>query len=306
MVVIASRNAVFTTIRARQMRERGDAAVVHSRGSGRTRVAREALRWGERSGRWRRIDRQLYPEGSDDPNAFDRARARVLATGGVANGRLAGVLYGLDGVTGPDEHPLRRRVLPEHRIVVVEGIRCTDGLQTVVDLASDLDDVRWEQALESALRKRLTSVCDIEAALLGPGRARTPGVRRMRRVLAARPKAAPPTESLLETLMVQLVRGIEQLPDPARPHEVVDPYGSFVARVDLSWPELGLFLELAGQHHEAQPVYDPRRETAVVAATGWLPGRFTWRELVSVPMTTARRLVALAEQARRRPVQKGT
>jgi hypothetical protein len=265
-------------------------------------LTREALRWGERRGRWRRIDRQVYAEGSHDPDTFDRARARVLATGGVASGRLAGVLHGLDGVTAPDERPLRRRLLPERRIVVVDGLRCTDGLQTLVDLAADLADPAWEQALESALRKRLTSIGDIDAALSGLGRTRTPGVRRMRRVLAARPDGAPPTESLLETLMVQLVRGVEGLPEPERQHEVVDQCGSFVARVDLSWPDLGLFLELDGQHHEGQPVYDSRRETAVVAATGWLPGRFTWREVASIPTTTARRLVALAEQARRRPI----
>ena len=45
-----------------------------------------------------------------------------------------------------------------------------------------------------------------------------------------------------------------------------------------------------------------RRETAVVAATGWLPGRFTWYEIVYVPRTTARRVVGLVEQARRRPL----
>jgi very-short-patch-repair endonuclease len=49
--------------------------------------------------------------------------------------------------------------------------------------------------------------------------------------------------------------------------------GLFVARVDLCKPEIGLFLELDGQHHKDQPVYDARRETAVVAATGMLPGR---------------------------------
>lgn len=252
-------------------------------------LTREALRWGERLGRCRRIDRQVYAEGADDPNAFDRARARVLSTGGVASGRLAALLHGLDGVTAPDERPLRRRRLPRHRIVVIDGICCTDGLQTLIDLAGDLDDLRWEQALESALRNRLTSIGDIEAALPGLGGARTPGVRRMRRVLAARPDGAPPTESLLETLMVQLIRGIDGLPEPTRQHEVVDQQGSFVARVDLAWPELGLFLELDGQHHKGQPEYDARRETAVVAATGWLPGRFTWREVVSIPTTTARR-----------------
>jgi hypothetical protein len=186
--------------------------------------------------------------------------------------------------------------------VVIDGLRCTDGLQTLADLAADLDALRWEQALESALRKRLTAIADIEGALPALGRARTPGVRRMCRVLAARPDGAPSTESLLETLMVQLVRGVGGSPEPIRQHEVVDECGSFVARVDLSWPELGLFLELDGQQHQGQPVYDARRETAVVAATGWLPGRFTWREVVSIPTTTARRLAALTGQARRRRI----
>jgi very-short-patch-repair endonuclease len=73
------------------------------------------------------------------------------------------------------------------------------------------------------------------------------------------------------------------------------------ARVDLAWPDLGLFVELDGQHHKDQPVYDSRRETAVVAATGWRCGRFTWTEVVRVPTATARRLADLANQARRRP-----
>jgi len=158
----------------------------------------------------------------------------------------------------------------------------------------------WEQAFESALRTRLTSVAEIEAALPELGRARTPGTRRIRRVLGLRPDGAPPTESLLETLMVQLVRGVDGLPDPIRQHELFGDHGSFVARVDLAWPELGLFVELDGQHHAGQPIHDARRETAIVAATGWLPGRFTWHEVVRVPRSTARRVAALAKQARGR------
>ena len=53
---------------------------------------------------------------------------------------------------------------------------------------------------------------------------------------------------------------------------------------------------------EFTPVYDARRETAVVAATGWLCGRFTWHEVRHLPTITTRRLGAIAEQARRRPV----
>jgi len=124
-------------------------------------------------------------------------------------------------------------------------------------------------------------------------------------VLGARPSGAPPTESLLETLMVQLVRTVDALPDPVRQYEVLSADGDFVARVDLCWPCIGLFLELDGEHHKDQPRYDARRETAVIAATGWMPGRFTWHEVVHLPHTTSRRLAALADQARRRPVNRG-
>jgi hypothetical protein len=34
----------------------------------------------------------------------------------------------------------------------------------------------------------------------------------------------------------------------------------------------------------------------------WLCGRFTWTEVVRFPRSTARRLAALVEQARRRPL----
>ena len=117
-----------------------------------------------------------------------------------------------------------------------------------------------------------------------------------------RPDGAPATESLLETLMVQIARLVTWLPPPRRQVDVFDRWGQFVARVDLAWPELGLFIELDGQHHEGQPVYDASRETAVVAATGWLCGRFTWDECTQRRLHTARRLDGIASQARRRPM----
>ena len=176
---------------------------------------------------------------------------------------------------------MRRRLEPE-RITTVAGLRCTDGRQTKIDLAGSLDDPVWEQALESALRKGLTSIDDLRKA--------------NERVMRMRPPGAPPTESLLETLMVQLIRTVPGLPDPVRQFR-----REGIARLDLAWPDLGLFVELDGQHHLGQPLYDARRETAVVAATGWLCGRFTWAEVVHMPNSTARRLAALAGQARRRP-----
>jgi hypothetical protein len=268
-------------------------------------LTRSALRWAEQDERWQKVDRGVWVEGPERVTELDRARAAVLATGAVASHHLAAVLYGLDSVgldgrwmTLPPSATSRRlrscrRDLALERIGFVAGVACTDGLQTMVDLAASLNDVVWEHALEAALRKRLTSPDDLRAVVTG----RAAGAVRARRVLDIRPAGAPPTESLLETLMVQLIRTVPALPEPVRQLWIE----AARARLDLAWPQLGLFVELDGEHHKDQPVYDARRETAVVAATGWLCGRFTWTEVVRVPRSTARRLGELSRRAAARP-----
>ena len=253
-------------------------------------LTKDALQWGERIGRWRRVQHGIYAEGPEPVTDLDRERAEVIAKATAARGGLAGVLHGCDSVE-LDGRPTRRTDLPPDRVVLIEGLPCADGLQTLVDLAATLDDDTWEQVLESALRKRLVTVDDLAGVPRSP---------RIRRVLARRPDGAPPTESLLETLALQLARTVPGLGEPVRQHVVRSRDGDFVARVDLCWPPVGVFFELDGQHHAGQPVYDARRETAVVAATGWLPGRFTWHEVTRIPRTTWRRMAELAARAAER------
>jgi hypothetical protein len=251
----------------------------------------------------------VYAIGPEPLEPLDAARAAVLAAGGVAERRLAGTLLGLDGVPLAVDVALpssrsgrragvRRRDIPPDRIIDIAGIRSTNALQTLLDLAAITDDLVWEQAYEAARRKKLVTRTDFER--LPP---RLQGAGRIHRVLAFSDERTPPTDSLLETLMIQLARTIPGLPAPTRQFVVLDRHGQFVARVDLVWLPFGLFTELDGQHHEGQPVHDARRETAVVAATGWLCGRFTWMEVARHPRATARRLEALVEQAKARPLR---
>jgi len=207
------------------------------------------------------------------------------------------VLHGLDSVW-LDGRPTRRDRLPTEWTIIVAGQPCADGLHTLVDLAAHLDDLRWEQGLESALRKGLLSLSELEDALPALGRSRVPGTTRIRRVLALRrPYGAQPTGSLLETHAVQLARHVPELRELERQYEIYDEHGVFVARLDLCRPEIGFFFELDGEQHKDQPVYDSLRETAVVAATGWLPGRFTWTECTRLPNHTKRRMRAVALRA---------
>ncbi|HVT75787.1 MAG TPA: DUF559 domain-containing protein [Acidimicrobiales bacterium] len=103
----------------------------------------------------------------------------------------------------------------------------------------------------------------------------------------------PPTESLLETLAVQLIREDPSIPPPTRQLEIYDKHGNFVARPDLCWPELGVFLELDGQHHKDQPVYDANRQNRIAIATGWRPGRYTWDQIKYAAKATLREIAAL-------------
>lgn len=272
-------------------------------------MTESTLKWAVKSGSIQRIARGVYLEGGDPSSQLERVLCLLAVTDGVACGSLAAALYELDSVplhppyvavksiSGSHRKKLIRRTFLSGGIKGVEGYLCTNGVQTLTQLAATVDDLIWEQALESALRKQLLVIADLETALSDIDFAHKAGLNRIRRVLALRPSDAPPTESLLETLMVQLIRKETSLPAPMRQVEVRDRYDQFVARIDLAWPEVGLFLELDGQHHKDQPVYDARRETAVVATKGWLPGRFTWHEVTRASKQTATRVRDIYNQA---------
>lgn len=270
-------------------------------------ITHSALKYGVRTGALQRLRRGIYLEGPEAPTPLEQALGVVIATDGIASGTLAGVFHQLDSinlygrvVTIPSDGSTRqpcvtRRDIPTCEITVIDGYKCTNAVRTMIDLAAILNDLQWEQALESALRKRHFQIAQLEAALEGMHKAR--GGNRIRRVLSVRPPGAPAAESLLEVLMVQLIRSEPRLPEPQRQVVVLSQWDAFVARVDLAWPEIGVFLELDGQHHKDQPVYDARRETAVVAAKGWLPARFTWHEITRAAKPTIWRLVEIFEKA---------
>ncbi|MEY2418563.1 MAG: hypothetical protein QOG90_1243 [Actinomycetota bacterium] len=273
-------------------------------------ITEDQLRWKVRSGACIDLGRGVYADGGEPATMLDRSIAGAIVSGGAVGGFAAAAMWdGLDldltGIEQPwftvaprssNKRDGARRTRLVGAIVDVNGVRVTDGLQTLIDLAAELDDTRWEHALEAALRKKLTTVTAVEAAVPLLGARRAKGAALIRRVLDRRPRGAPPTESLLETYAVQLIRAYG-LPEPIRQYRVYTSDGRFVARVDLCWPELGVFLELDGRGHDGQPVHDAARQTAVVAATGWLTVRATWRQVVYNQRATARDLAAVLAQA---------
>jgi hypothetical protein len=263
--------------------------------------SRSELAWAVKTGRLTRGAHAVYFEGPEPLGAYGKALAQQISSDGQLSSLVAAKHLGLDSIEIPERRvPRLRRTPVTPDLIQVKGIWCTAALQVIVDVAPLVDDLTLEQIIESAARKKLLDIGELIDIVPLLTTSRTAGAPRIKRVLALRPPGAPPTESLLETLMVQLARKTPGVPEPIRQVVVNDEHGEFVARVDLAWPDEEAFNELDGESHKHQPIYDAVRETNVVIATGWLPGRFTWTEVRWNPVPTGRRLARFIARARQR------
>jgi very-short-patch-repair endonuclease len=192
-------------------------------------------------------------------------------------------------VRGLATHEVSDLVVPE--IVVIDGLRCTDEIRTIIDYAAVVDDEHVERAIESLLRRHPEAeelLRDRARALARPGKS---GPSRVLRVLDRRP--AVPTDSDLETVYWQTLRhyGVEL---PVRQYPV-GPY-----KLDQAYPDIKLFIELDGWGaHGSREAFgrDRRRQNAVVAQD-WVPLRFTDSDVRHFGRRTA--FLTNAEVTRRR------
>lgn len=99
----------------------------------------------------------------------------------------------------------------------------------------------------------------------------------------------------------------QHLPAPIPNYPIVDHQGVEIARVDLAWPELGVFLEFDGKvkyescRREGESVTDcvireKQRESRICEITGWRCLRIVWSDLYR-PADVAARLRKLFRAA---------
>jgi len=146
-------------------------------------------------GRWIRVGRGVYGVVACDGGPFREVATQLLIAGDEATpvGRTAAALHGgldleWDGsvdivmprTSSGRRH--RRRTLTAEMVTTAGGLRATTVLQTVLDLAAELDDVPWGWVLEAAIRSKHISVSLVGDALGDSGRIDPAGVAR--RVLA--------------------------------------------------------------------------------------------------------------------------
>jgi predicted transcriptional regulator of viral defense system len=212
----------------------------------------------------------------------------------VASHRSAAALWNLAGgrrsmqeITCPRWRRARHAGLVVHETkafdsvdaTVIEGIPVTTPERTLLDLGAVCHVSIVEMALDAAEKRALVTLDSVRAAVRRLGRSGRNGVGTLRRLLDARSPDRKPTESEMETLMLQVIRR-NGLPEPVTQFEIRRA-GRFVARVDAAYPEWHIAIEYDSyEYHAGRKAHDKdnARRNLIVGA-GWLPVSATAEDL---------------------------
>jgi hypothetical protein len=235
-------------------------------------------------GRWLAVVDGVY-RIAGAPRSWEADVLAACWAGGTrasASHRSAAALYDLPGgcrdlieITCPRWKRARHAGLRMHEtlteldedVVLVKGIPCTNVERTLFDLAAPKQTKTLELAIDAALRRELTDLGALVDACDRLARRGRRGSTAFRSAVSSRtpsealPESAP--ERLLATALVA-----QGLPEPERQHVVRDLDGSFVARVDLAYPDAGILIEYESiEHHTGKVALlrDSARRNAVTA-----------------------------------------
>ena len=161
-----------------------------------------------------------------------------------------------------------RRLDPDD-IQLVDGIPVTCPERTILDLAWHFPRTKYlELVVQAARRKRLVTYESTKAVFERHARRGLRGVSALREVLEQWDPESRPTESEMETRLLQTLRDHE-LPEPTVQFDVCEPDGRLVARTDAAYPFARIAIEYdSKQEHsdEFQLARDAKRRNALQAA----------------------------------------
>ena len=231
----------------------------------------------------------------------------------LLSAQAAAALYGLDGFEPPvpitvNVGPCGPRAKGTRRVrhcgepVQILGLAVADIITTLFDLSVDLAPFwRWpgdpspiepfervELAVEAAIREGYLSDAELRNAVAAVD-GRRPGQPVVRAILRGRPPGAPPTESYLETRMLQAMR-VGALPEPLRQVEIRDDTGLFVARVDFLLDRV--VVETDGlEYHDSPTAFQRDRERwRALQVLGFQVLAFTNRDIERRPGRSIRQV----------------
>jgi very-short-patch-repair endonuclease len=239
------------------------------------------------AGLWEQMYKDVFRLTGVPPTWYGSVLAACWAGGfrSAASHRCAAALFGLPGgdrrrveIICPRWRRARHEGLVVHESKVltaldmtfVHGIPVTTPARTLFDLGGVRSAGVVELALEAALRKGLVSIAELDATVRRLSRSGRPGGPVLRGLLDARAPERRPTESDMESRLVQAIR-MHGLPEPVAQHEVWDG-ARFVARVDLAYPDARIAIEYdSDEFHTGRIAVDrDRSRRHLLLAAGWL------------------------------------
>jgi hypothetical protein len=237
---------------------------------------------------WMTIHEGVYrlPGSPNSWKASLLAACRAASPPAAISHRSAGALYEVPGgwrhlieltcrrwkrVQHPGLVVHEQTRIDERDIGEVDGIPVMKAEMVVLQLAGLRPNPRYvEGVIHAARRKRLITYESTREVFDRHARRGVRGVRVMRAVLDAWDPSQQPTESEMETRLLQVFSD-GGFPRPVPQFEILDRNGGFVARVDVALPDLRIAIEYDSmQEHsdEFQLTRDAQRRNRVVAA-GW-------------------------------------
>ena len=254
------------------------------------------------SGRLHPLHRGVYAVGHACVSLRGRMMAAALSCGprGVVSHASSASLSCViplvsrwTDVTVP--RPLRARsgvilhtsVLPSDEVTRVDGIPTTTVARTLLDLAAVLDARRLERCINEAEVRRLGSQLSLPDLLDRYPRRRGTGT--IREILAAGRLGSDVTREELEArFRAFLIERSISLPAFNAPLRA----GGSTMEVDCVWRAARLIVELDGRgaHNTDRAIERDKRRDRLLAASGWLVVRVTWRQLHREPVELERDL----------------
>ena len=274
-----------------------------------------------KGGEWRRVRHGAYRDGAswDEMTreqqyavrcraAVRQARTEVVLSHRSAANEWAAPLWDVDltyvDLTRRDERSGRKEAgIAQHCGTIIDGdVEERDGLsvmsatRTALEVTTLLDVEHSLVVVDDLVHRTLTDPARLETryALMNdwPSTLHTDLILRL---------VDGRAESVGETRLRYLCWA-QRLPAPEVNFEIRDESGKVVARVDLAWPSLGVFVEFDGEIKYGRLLADgetakdvvvreQRREEMICRLTGWVCVRVVWADL-DRPRETADRIRA--------------
>lgn len=217
--------------------------------------------------------------GGEGAFSSHRTAGAIYRLEGVPAGVIEVSLYGGRGIEGVITHRLRLDDRP--RIRTLNELRVPYVERTIIDLAAVLPEEATGEALDDALRRRLTALGRMKEFLEGEAGSGRKGSAPLRCLLGERDEDDELVRTKFETKMLSVIR---RLPLPAIPNYrlVVDGH---VRYLDFAFPAYTLGIEChSARWHKAHRRWlrDIARDRQL-GSHGWRILYFGWEEVIVDP-----------------------